>query len=156
YRRESASCPRPVRHGLAFLRSLTLLILLLIFLGPAVTFTRVRVLQPVITLLRDQSLSMATEDSYADPAQRNALASSLDIPPTEFESDPPSRAELLNQLLDKDSHQFLTSLEQHGRLRVLDFADQIEEVERVAPTEDEDQTQSTLGLPPIVADGPGT
>jgi len=66
YRREMDSCPMKARIFLGVVRSLVLLTLAIVFLGPAIRVKEIKIRQDVILVLIDESLSMLTPDRYLD------------------------------------------------------------------------------------------
>jgi hypothetical protein len=168
YRRDALRLAAGQRRLLAGLRIAVLLLLALIALGPALSFTQRRVLQPVIVLLRDSSQSMAIADRHADAAQRAAIARATGRSETAVAAEPPTRAAIVNELLQRDAQALLSRLEQRGQLRVLDFAESVRAVDvrtREQSGESREQPDSNDGSPlatdhssltPLAPVGPGT
>jgi hypothetical protein len=160
YHRELDSCPPWVKAVLAALRAGVVLLLALIFLGPALVYLQHRTIQPTIVLARDSSQSMNTADRYADEAAAKIAAAALRKTETELESARPTRAAIVNELLADPK--LLAALAQRGKLAALNFAEQTTKVETRAAaspaskTDAKSQTQASISLPPLVADGRGS
>ncbi|MEM7385789.1 MAG: hypothetical protein AAF514_12665 [Verrucomicrobiota bacterium] len=150
YRREIPSCPLWGKHLLAFLRVATVLALVLIYLDPSVTYTKVRSLRPVISLLRDESGSMKTVDAYRDETNARATADALGKSVEDLRSSKPTRADVLNQVLQSPDHDFLQKVSDKGRLRLIDFAANTEEID-LTPPENTDEGDSQTSDPEAVA-----
>lgn len=158
YRHEIAVCPPRVRRLLAGLRLLVLLVLLAVFLGPAVTFTERRILQPLIVLLRDDSQSMATADRYLDDTAAGPVARGTAWSVDALRENKPTRADVVERLLERDDRKLLGELERRGRLRVVNFHTEVERLEtRPARLADPESEEGPIaGLPPLLAEGRGT
>jgi hypothetical protein len=78
YAREVAAAP-PVRMGIAALRLAVLALGLAVLLQPELVVQFVRVESDAVAVLVDDTLSMRWRDSYADDADRSALAAALGI-----------------------------------------------------------------------------
>jgi len=167
YRREIDTCPPRVKMVLAALRIGVLLVLLAVFLGPSVRFTQERILQPTVMLLRDRSRSMAVRDRYLQDEDVRRVASATGRSPAAIRQQRPSRAELVDELIG-DNPRLLEQLARRGKLAVLDFSAEVEEVSlRPATLSDEGEGRSIRSsrgedptepdsLPPLIADGPST
>ena len=75
YRREIQTCPMLVKLTMAGLRLAVLLLLVLMWLRPAVFYQQVSEIKPTIALLRDSSLSIEQTDKYENEAERKRMAS---------------------------------------------------------------------------------
>jgi len=136
YRREMAVCPRGIKVFLAVVRIAVLLVLAVVFMGPALAVSVTRTLEPYVVLLLDDSLSMTIQDLYPDEACEGiAAAAGLDA--QRLRSEPPTRAALVDALLRKDDARFLKNLQARGRVRVMTFSDQL-------------QVRDALGIEPLV------
>lgn len=149
YRREMESCPLWAKSVLATLRAGVVLLLVCIFLGPAIVYLQNRTIQPTVVLARDASQSMNTADSYSDPAAAKSVAAALgqgalSQGESEIAVAKPTRAQIVNQLLSPNNHKLLEELGRRARLQVVDFAEQATKVE------------FWNELPPLVAEGRGT
>jgi len=184
YRREIDTCPRRVKVILAVVRMAVLLALVVILLGPALTYSQTRVREPYVVVLRDASQSMNTTDRYLDDADAARVAAATGRSPEEIRDERPSRTDLVNELLSRDNEALLRRLQRLGHVQVLDFADSVQLIEtRPAQTRrtadsggsasgDESESASTDGvlktgadsaspplaatLPPLDAQGRGT
>ena len=159
YRRENAKLSSRQRGILGGLRIAAMLLLLVIFLGPALGFRHQRILQPVIVLLRDNSQSMQTRDPYPDDQLALPLAGAVGLSPEALRQNPPTRADLSQLALQQDDLKLLEELQQRGRLRVMNFADAVELVENRTAIE-KDKTPADADapepLPELSADGKAT
>lgn len=161
YRREAPSCPRRVRVLLAVLRSVVILALFLVLLGPAVGVSLRQTVPPSVVVLLDESLSMSVRDRYQDKDALAAVAAFTTRSEADIRQSPPSRVALVNELLQRDDGAFLKSLSGKGRLHVLSFAD----TTRLRTFLGADSGGALAGaakmeqggpVPPIEARGPGT
>lgn len=128
YRREIASCPRPVRLVLAGLRTLVLVLLVVVALGPALVYSTRHRVDPVVVVALDDSASMKLADKYLDDEAIKPVSDATGIPPSQYRSQAklPTRLELVQQLLDKNDHQAVRDLASKGKLRVVHFSDRAE------------------------------
>ncbi len=142
YRKDAGRLSTQQRRLLTGLRIAVVCVLALIALGPAIAHSHLKVLQPVVVVLRDSSQSMATVDRSANTKR--------------------SRADIINRLFEQDDHALLRELQKRGQLRVLDFAESVRSVEVKSETgEATDETSGRSGRPTIVLPnldptGPGT
>ena len=74
YRREIQTCPMLVKLTMAGLRLAVLLLLVLMWLRPAVFYQQVSEIKPTIALLRDSSLSIEQTDKYENEAECKRMA----------------------------------------------------------------------------------
>lgn len=172
YRREINTCPPAVKRLLAAVRIAVLLLLAAVYLAPAVTYTERRVLHPVVVLLRDDSQSMGTRDRYLDDHAAAVVARAAGRSVESFRAAPPSRAALVDALLEKDKRRLIGELERCGKLRVANFSDHVQEVETRPPRGPSRNQDPNLpgskdsraegpeppirGLPKLQATGPAT
>jgi uncharacterized membrane protein len=172
YRREIETCPAWVKMVLATLRTAVVLLLVCIFLGPALVELRQRTIQPSLVVLRDASQSMNTKDEYEDDAAAKIAAAALHQSPEMIKQDRPSRAQIVNEVLAYGNAKLLADLRTKGKLQALDFAEQITKVdlreakkgpagaakskssaEETSPAEVQNQSPA---MPPLVAEGRGS
>jgi uncharacterized membrane protein len=100
YRRELDTCPRRVQTLLALLRAAVLLLLALIFLGPAVQTVNRETVKPYLVLLLDDSLSMTDiHDAYPDEAAAARVAAALGADVGQVRQMQLSRAEVVDRAL---------------------------------------------------------
>ena len=166
YRREIETCPAWVKMTLATLRTGVVLLLVCIFLGPALVYLQQRTIQPTIVVLRDSSQSMNTRDAYDDPAAVKIAAAALGKSPEQVQADRPARVDVVNHVLAKGDGKLLAGLREKGKLQALNFADQVSKVDLSGakkPADTESETGATdaakeaaPALPPLVADGRGS
>jgi len=169
YRREIETCPAWVKMLLATLRTAVVLLLVCIFLGPALVELRQRTIQPSLVVLRDASQSMNTKDDYEDDAAAKIAAAALHQSPEKIKQDHPSRAQIVNEVLAFDDGRLLADLRAKGKLQALNFAEQVTKVDlreakKGAPTaakanglkENPAATDQVPALPPLVAEGRGS
>ena len=103
YRHELPSCPRPLRFSLATLRAIVMVVLFVVLLGPALSFTQKRVIEPVVVMLLDRSQSMGIEDQYRGDAAVERVAGVMNEPAARVRSVRQSRAAILNRLVQRNS-----------------------------------------------------
>lgn len=166
YRHEAEVCPRIVRRILAGVRLVVLLLLLVMFLQPTVTFKQVRTTKPTIALLRDASMSMAHQDKYRDGAQAAQIASAAGVGVEALANGQIPRADLLQMAWARNNNQLVQRLREKASVRVIDFADAIApaavlpalEKGTATPQADPPDPSQTgeMQMPPLVAQGRGT
>ena len=89
----------------------------------------VRVLHPVVMLMRDDSQSMNIKDRYLDEQAAQIVARATGRSVGAITSAQPTRAELVSALLEKDGRRFIGELELRGRLRVANFSNHVRVLE---------------------------
>lgn len=161
YRREMDTCPMPVKILLASLRIGVLLLLALIWLEPAIAFTKIRVRDPVICVLRDASQSIAKEDRYADETLRQQVAEVMGVGVQSLEASPATRAEVIDRLLASNDGAFLRELRERGNVRIFDFAEDVqprETLSRITKPSGEEEATDNAGseITPLEAKGRST
>ncbi len=154
YQRDKADAPGWVRVFLATLRGLTLLLLITILLGPAVSYNKVRTIRPVVPVLRDASDSMNKEDVYDDAREAVGVSKLTGRSLDSVKQTPVSRTALVNQLAEWEDGRFYQEIEKRGRLRLIDFSDRVVDV----PTEkvEGDPEDAGTRIPELEARGTGT
>ncbi len=122
YRTERAAADGAPRRALAAVRCITLLLVMLVLLGPALAVATHRTVEPYVLVLVDESLSMSIRDRYRlqESAERAAAVMRTDL--TGLRQASPSRAELVNTMLEADDGRFLRDLTARGKVRVFSFA----------------------------------
>ena len=165
YRREAGSASRSAKRVLAVLRIVAFLLVVLTLLGPSVVFTKTRILRPMISIVRDASLSITTEDPYLDQRSAVAAAELLDMEVPELRAKQPPRTDVMSAIFSANDQALLKGLEQRGRLQLIDFSDKPAQPRRLAgetalTTEgntDRDSVESVkLELPALAPTGSGT
>lgn len=128
YRREISSCPRPVRIVLAGLRTLVVVLLVAVALGPALVYSTRHRVDPVVVVALDDSASMKLADKYLDDEALKPVAEAIGMPASQYRAQTklPTRLELIEQLLAKNEHQAVRDLATKGKLRVVHFSDRAE------------------------------
>lgn len=104
---------------------LVVLLLTLVFLGPAIVLVRQRTVKPTIVIARDASQSMATADEYRDDLAAQSAARALNTSVAELRKTPPTRVQLIERALDPTQSLLLQRVSQRGSIQVLDFADKV-------------------------------
>ncbi len=138
YRREMETASLVAKRFLAVLRALVVLVLVFVFLGPALVTVQTKQLHPEIKLLRDSSLSMNTADRYRDDKQAEEVATLLHMTRDQLRAKPVSRAAILQTAFEKNDSALLKAVTEKGRLQAYDFAENVQKVEQlsaVAPDE---------------------
>jgi hypothetical protein len=170
YRREMTACPGWVKMLLATLRAGAMLLLVFILLNPALIYFRYRTDHPALIVSRDASLSMNTHDSYQDAAAAGSVAQLMGKSVEDVRKQKPTRVEIVNTALSKDSLKFLAALSARGKVRALNFSDHVDKVDaRAAKAEapkelkgggksqsKEAEESAIKPLPELIADGRGT
>jgi len=160
---EMKSCPHRVRIVLAAVRIAVLLLLTVVFLGPALTYFQRRTRMPAIVVMRDDSQSMRTADRYLDDETAEVVAAATGRDLETVRQMQPTRASLVDEMLEKDDGRLRAELRDRGNERVFDFHLTTTAV-RVAsaaenPSEDAGDKETgdlPAALPPLQATGPGT
>ncbi len=156
YRSEAGQTSLRIRNFLMALRIAVLLLVALVFLGPAITFTRQLRIEPHIYLLRDASGSMAIVDRFQEEADAKRAARVSGQSVSQVRSIGPRRSDLVDRVINPEMVQ---ELQKKGKLRVYDFADDLELVnDRAQTDEDDDEVveDTVLDLPPLIPEGPAT
>lgn len=122
YRREHVSASRKARWGLATIRALVLLLVVLVLLGPALAIATHRTIEPYVIVLVDDSLSMAIKDRYPEATEAQRVADLLDRPVADVQSGQFTRADVINQLLTREDQKLINDLRQRGKVRVMTFS----------------------------------
>jgi hypothetical protein len=133
YRREIDTCPTWAKLLLATLRAGVVLLLVCIFLGPALSFLQFRTIQPTIVVLRDASQSMNAADEYEDEAAAKSAGAVLAASPAQLRTDRPTRTTIVNRVLSGEKSPVLAALAEKGKLQPLDFADQVTKIDLAPP-----------------------
>ena len=155
YRREAGSALPWMKRLMAIFRISAFAVALITVLGPAVIFTKIRILRPMISIVRDASLSMATEDPYLDSQSATATATLLKMEVEELRAKQPPRTDVVNAVFNASDKALLKGLEQRGRLQLIDFSDKPEQAKRLAgeaaisPTSDEEPAREAPPAPPL-------
>jgi hypothetical protein len=152
YRRELCTCPPWARLLLAALRSAVVLLLIGVFVSPALVTVQYRTLLPTIVIARDASQSMNTADRYTGErymGERTAVkvAGLVNQSPGATNTRGVTRAELVNALLAADGSRLVESLRRKGKLQLLDFG---ADIRKIAPTNS--AARAPRQLPPLEAD----
>ena len=130
YRRELDTCPRWIKYTLAGLRSAVVLLLTIVFLGPALVVVKERTIKPTLVLARDASQSMSTVDRFADELTAAPTAAALNMSVSELRQQKLTRAQIVDKLLDPtNDYHLLSQLSARGRLQTMDFADRVEKLD---------------------------
>jgi hypothetical protein len=168
YRREINTCPMPVKLTMAGLRLAVVLLLVILYLKPAVFYQQVSEIKPTIALLRDRSISMDQTDQYSNNEIVKKLAATTRTDAATIADDGVKRVQLINQAFDKNP-QLIQQLRDKGSIRVVDFATGSKQV-ALLPANEESKTKAgeeanadgdapttdKLKIPELVADGLGT
>ncbi|MBM4019830.1 MAG: VWA domain-containing protein, partial [Planctomycetes bacterium] len=164
YRREMATCPPGAKVALAAIRIAVLVLLAIVFMGPALAVSIKRTVEPYVLLLLDDSLSMGIQDRYdGEAAARIASVTGMDAGALEARA--PTRADLVDALLRRDQGRFLRQLRSRGRVRVMTFSDRlrVREALGLEPQSAEVQAGAEAAaedrgppVPPLVAAGAST
>ena len=178
YQREIETCPTWCKRLLTGLRLASLLLLLAIFLGPAVAPIQTQTSYPNVALVRDVSQSMNTNDRYLDVDVAKAVALATSSTASAVQAERPNRAQLAMTVLEQNDREFIAKLEALGKLRIMDFGNEVIDVEtrpvrkdaeatnseatEQGTTNSESETESNPNedevkpLPPLEANAPGT
>ncbi|HUT37219.1 MAG TPA: vWA domain-containing protein [Planctomycetota bacterium] len=162
YRREMKTCRPGVKAFLAVVRIAVLLVLVVVFMGPALAISLRRTVEPYVVLLLDESLSMGIQDHY-DAETSAKVAGAVGLSEETLRERAPSRAELVDALLGKDEGKFLKELRKRGRVRVMTFSDSLKvrealglASEPVAETPEAAALARGEPVPPLVPSGAST
>lgn len=162
YKRENDVCTPTGKRLLATIRAIVLLILALILLDPALIYVQQRTIHPTIALLRDASRSMAVNDDLSNEALAQRIAEATASSRQQVGVEAPTRAQIVDRALAAREFAFLRKLQQKARLRILDFADEVQPRESrpslVAEAKpDQEGAEASLTAPvTLQADGKAT
>ncbi len=173
YVREINTCPMPMKWVLGILRFTVVLLLILLWLKPSITFKQTDSLKPNIVVMRDASLSFARKDEYKnlESAQRVADATGWSV--EEIQEGRYSRAEIFSRAIERDQLATIQGIRRKGALQLVDVSEVVNKVELFPPIQDgdqEDQNQQDSDapadpqaasdksnkFPPLIASGRGT
>jgi len=121
YRSERVRTSLRQRMSLAAVRCLVLLTIVLILLGPALAVATHRTIEPYVLVLVDESLSMSIKDRYRVDESAWRAADVLNTDAATIRARPPSRAELVNAMLQAEGGRFIRDLTRRGKVRVFSF-----------------------------------
>ncbi len=177
YAHEMASCSPKGRVVLTGIRVLVAVVLLVIFLGPELTYTDIEISYPTLVVMRDDSRSMNTHDLYLSDERAEIVADVTGNGISGVRKSKPTRIELVDRLLEKDDRRLISELEKKGELLSINFSNRVESAEArsirgknkgdeaaPAPSDDEDATleenkdtaEPVVPLSQLVANGQGT
>lgn len=164
YRREIDTCPSWAKTLLATLRAAVFASLAIIFLGPSMIPVESKTIHPLILLLRDASHSMNTVDRWADPATAEPTAKAMGLSAADLAKAKLPRTKIVDHVLDDSKAGLISSLRGVGRVRVVDFGDQRDDVVTLSPltaaelkaASEPDATEKKPSVPNLVAKGRGT
>ncbi len=145
YRREATHCSRGLRRMLAGLRAGVIVMLAVVWMGPAVGVYQRQVIEPVILVLVDDSASMSVKDRYVvkegDEAGLMLVSSAKGVSAEGGASRLIARREVVQGLLSGEKG-LVEQLAEHGRVQVRLFADRLGVVGGLG---DEKETGTTRG-----------
>ncbi len=121
YRRETATCPMPIKLTLAVIRLVVLLMLVAMLLRPSIFYQQVNEIKPLVSLVRDASMSFARGDKYRSSEEVAELANATGIDADKIRSGDVPRSELLNKVLG--NKQLVDAIREKGSIQVVDFSD---------------------------------
>ncbi len=137
YRREMDSCPPRARIFLGVIRTLVLLALAVVFLGPAIRVKEIKTRQDVILVLIDESLSMLTADRYLDDDAVARVVALTGKSADQVRADRPNRATLVNDILQREGGRFIADLTKQANVKVSMFSNRPGKPQDFAYTGDE-------------------
>ncbi len=163
YRKENPNCPRRWKNVLIALRTFVILIVILVFLGPAIKIGIRRTIEPVVLLLLDDSMSMSIKDKYLDDETAEAVADARNKTPEELREEQPARVDVVTDLLTKNDAEFVRALSNKAAVQVISFSDEIQLRELVGSTADAETTEQSMPgiekgtpIPPLTPQGANT
>ncbi len=125
YRTESNSCSRSWKTTLTVIRAAVVLLAVFVFLGPALTYTTKKVIEPYVLVLLDDSMSMSINDRYTDPAKAQQVGQALGREPEEITQKPPTRSVIIDKLLRRNNHELIRKPSRNNRVRVMTFSERV-------------------------------
>ena len=142
---ENKVCPLSSKIFLAVLRSIVVLLIIIFCLQPYIVRKRTRTLKPTIGFLRDASDSMDRFDEYGDPEQVKRIVKATGWNADDFKNGKHSRAEIFQQVFNRNDGKLIAELRDKGSIRIVDFAETLNDVATIPatgedidlPTEDE-------------------
>ena len=141
YRREIQTCPMLVKLTMAGLRLAVLLLLVLMWLRPAVFYQQVSEIKPTIGLLRDSSLSIEQTDKYENEAECKRMANLTGLNEDAIATGQVKRTQLINTAFEKNPS-VLKGLRDKGNVRVVDFATGSKQVAFIAGTDNSEEQET--------------
>jgi hypothetical protein len=162
YRREIDTCPPFVKTILSIARVLVLLVLVGVYLGPALKYSTTRTREPFVALMRDASQSMNTPDAYQDEQDAARAAAALGLSVSQVQAQKPTRVQIVNELLHKENDRLLRELQGRGKVRIADFGDSVKVLETLPARRDGEKDAisgaeaAALAVTRLVAEGRST
>jgi len=143
YRREQVNVSAGWRWTLAGIRTVVLLLIITVLLGPALAVATHRTIEPYVIVLVDDSLSMTIKDRYPDSAEAERVAELTGRDVAAVQSGQLARADVINALLTREDAKLIDDLRGRGKVRVMTFArsvtlrqtigSKLGEIETIAP-----------------------
>ena len=139
-----------------------LMLLIVMLLKPSVFYRQVDEIKPVVSFLRDASLSFHHKDRYQDKDLVERLAAASGIPADKIASGEAFRDEILNKVLAKDKNAIIKAIRDRGSISIVNFGENVERVavipafEKKATTkkktDDEEETTDPEANEPVSQD----
>ena len=128
YYRELNTCSMPLKMVMGVLRFSVLMLLIVLLLKPSVFYRQIDEIKPVVSLLRDASLSFHHKDRYQDKDLVERLAAASGIPVDKIASGEAFRDEILNKVLAKDKNAIIEAIRDRGSISIVNFGENVERV----------------------------
>ena len=141
YLREINTASVPVKIVMAVLRFSVLLLLIVMLLKPSVFFRQVDEIKPVVSFLRDASLSLNRGDRYQDEDYVKRLAEASGIAEEKIASGEAFRNKILNEVLAKDKNAIIQAIRDRGSISVINFGESVEQVAIIPAFEEKATTK---------------
>lgn len=162
YRSEISPASRPIRIMLTAVRVAILLLLCIILLGPGLSVTIQRVIEPIVIVMVDSSSSMSIEDRYRNDELAGQLAGATGQSVQQIRTEPESRLQRVRQMLNQPD--WWDQLNQRGDVHLMHFDRTLSVPTVLARTAEEDAAEDEASTPPawsrwlneLEADGPVT
>jgi uncharacterized membrane protein len=142
YRREISTCPPVKKVLLASIRFVVLMFLVFLWLRPTITFMAELETKPVVPVIRDASSSFSEKDVYRDEKLIDKLVAATGWDKSVFQDGNKSRAEILNQLMEKDQFALIDQLREQATVKVYDIHRILEQVAVMPARKKGDQANS--------------
>ena len=128
YYRELNTASVPLKMVMGVLRFSVLMLLIILLLKPSVFYRQVDEIKPVVSLLRDASLSFQRGDRYQDEEFVERLAAASGISADKIASGEAFRNEILNKVLAKDKNAIIEAIRDRGSISIVNFGESVERV----------------------------
>lgn len=146
YIREMKTCPPAIRGVLAAIRIAVVVLLIIAYLKPSVSYVEQRTRKPNLVLMNDVSQSMSIADTYPDDTLAARIAKACGVSVDELRAGDLSRVDLAELALKQNNEVVLDELRERGSIRIFQFsgdAEQLVTLPAIFEDQPQDESNST-------------